>query len=56
MKTQEKLDFSKTPKEKAKLATEKIRWRQKCRSVYKGWTKRSASRLINGKTRMNVTG
>ena len=57
MKTQkqQKIDFSKTPKEKAHLANEKARWRKKCQSHYDGWTKRLASRVNNGKRRMNPT-
>lgn len=51
----EKVNTAKTPKEKAKLGTEKNKWRSKCRAFYgKDWTKRGSSRLHEGKRRMNT--
>jgi hypothetical protein len=55
-KKDERIDTSKTPKEKAELATAKNRWRAKMKSNYKGWTKKKAS-LVNknhGNREMNV--
>lgn len=49
----ERFDTSKTEQEKAQLSTAKNQWRSKCRATWGNWTKRTASKKVNGNHRMN---
>lgn len=47
-------ESAKTPQEKTELANAKNKWRSDCRSKSSDWTKRSSSRKVKGKTRINL--